>query len=340
MKLYSIAQVKEIVDGGGTLGIKTLRSTFKAIVSDTEEEYGFSDSSQKWKTLHDLSEIACSDSAWGDSDDYHNLAVDFARHDLHDCAIAVLEKGLLASPYSADLLADMVLYGVESGRIEKSDEAYKRILQLNPSAWGWRAYSFVIGYYIEKAKKVPMGKTQEKYKQKALQTANAFISYAMTRSLGDIDRAYYRLASIYEVFGGKENKIEILKKGFEATELAPQCSLGLADVYFEMGLYKETLQYIERCIIAVNRPQPDINPSYVHLIYSLAKTQQFLDSISKANNDVEKKEIEDIYKHFHIATEAYDASEAFNTVAKQTIKALRIQTGIEDLVGANVDEFF
>ena len=176
----------------------------------------------------------------------------------------------------------------------------------------------------------PCGKIREKLKQQALQIADEFVDYSASRSPKDIDRAYSNKASVYKVFGGDDAERSLLKKGYSSVESAPQCALGIADNLFECGQYNDALPYIEKCMIAVNKPQPDINPAYVHLIYALSKTQQLMDKEPLSDYFERRGEIEDIYKHFHIATDAFGSQENFLDVAKQTIKAITIQTGIED----------
>lgn len=60
----------------------------------------------------------------GDIDDFHNVAVTFAKIDLYDMACLYLEKGLELFPYSVDLLADYIIYGLSCGNIEKCSKYY------------------------------------------------------------------------------------------------------------------------------------------------------------------------------------------------------------------------
>lgn len=337
---YSFEDLVNIIEIGGKIGIKTIIATLKREIVESDDDYEGQYKVDRWKRLNKLSEIACSNEARGDSDDYHNLAVEFARLDLYEQALNVLEKGLIANKFSPDLLADMILYGIEGGQINRSDVAYNKIIKLDRNVWGWRAYSFVISYYIEKAKNYPCGKKHDQYKELSIKTAEEFVDYAVNRSPRDTDRAYYKLSSVYALFGVRSKEDGLLHKGYNSVNIAPQCSLGIADELYERGKYNDALPYIEKCILAINNPQPDINPSYVHLIYALAKTQRFLDKTSDEDFNGKQIEIEDIYKHFHIATDAYGASEVFKKVSKQTIKALEIQTGIDDRVAKKASEEF
>lgn len=329
MNVSTVSQIREIIEKGGTVGIRTITSVLKNVVEKSEDDFETNDKVTVWEDLHTLKEYACSDAVLGDDDDYHNLAVEYARLDYHNFALDVLAKGLSITKFSPDLLADMILYGIESGQLEKSDTAYSRLMRLDRNAWGWRSYSFVIKYYLEKAKCIPNSKTRETIKGQAIALAEDFVNYARKRSSKDIDRAYNNMASVYKFFGGDDAEGSILQKGFSSVDSAPQCALGLADILFEQGKYEKALPYIEKCIIAVNKPQPDVNASYVHLIYALAKTQRLLANGLNEDSSIQE-DVEDIYKHFHIATDAYDAHESFKKVASQTIKSIKIQTGIED----------
>ena len=143
---------------------------------------------------------------------------------------------------------------------------------------------------------------------------------------------------LFEVIDGRDGKKDaFLLEGFNSVPLAPQCSLGLADSLFEQGKYDEALKYLEKCVIATKKVQPDINPSYAHLLYSLAKTQRLLEKASVGEFNEKQDEIQDIFKNFHIAIDAYDAAENIKTVAKQTMKVIKIQTGVDDNTDFNTE---
>lgn len=328
IKPYNLEQLKKIVQAQGTVRITKITESLEMLITDPDDDYE-EDSIDKWEKIQGLANIACSDAAFGNADSYHNLAVEFAKLDFHECAIRVLEKGLKQADASADLLADMILYGIEYGRLDKCDIAYDQLMRLERAAWGWRAYSFVIKYYLEYANKYPNGELRTKCKNQAISMAKEFIEFAKKQSPKDIDRAYFMRASVHQVFGGEGNKDKILLEGISSVRLAPQCSLGLADSFFERGEYDEALKYLSKCNIATKKPQPDINAAYAHLLFALSKTQRLLENQSNDYKDKEG-EIKEIYKHFHIAIDAYDADSTIKNVANQTIKAIRIQTEIED----------
>lgn len=94
--------------------------------------------------------IINSESIYGSSSDYHNLAVSVARKGFYLQSFTVVQKGLKLYPYNIDLLADAVYYGSSAGKFSECEE-YAKILLSRPLAlWNWRAYTFMIDYYMDK----------------------------------------------------------------------------------------------------------------------------------------------------------------------------------------------
>ena len=85
--------------------------------------------------------------------------------------------------------------------------------------------------------------------------------------------------------------------------------------------------------------QPDINPSYANLLYALIKAQQLLNNVQDRDYSLHQGEIEEIYTFLHIAVDAYDASKSIAKVVEQTIRAMKIQTGIEDTAMAGSNDY-
>ena len=337
---YTLPQIRKIITEGGNIALEHISFALKKLDSEeVQEEYDSYDSIEKWNNLKELCEIACSEQANGDADDYHNLAVIFARLNQFKFAVDVLDKGLEVHKFSDDLLADKIMYGIEGGFLRKSGDAYNRIMKLDRSIWKWRAYSFVISYCIEKAKGLPAGEAFTAFRSQAIALANDFIHYAEARSPASMDRAYYKKAEVARFFGCDEKETDILKAGFGAVNLAPQCSLALAEDAFEQGKYDEALPYVKKCIIASKRVQPDINPSYANLLYALIKAQQLLNNVQDRDYSLHQGEIEEIYTFLHIAVDAYDASKSIAKVVEQTIRAMKIQTGIEDTAMAGSNDY-
>lgn len=222
MKDISYDELIVIVQEEGVISLKDASSVFKRLVNadnDDFEEYSYINSARK--KLRALA-LMVSNEKWkvlADDEDYHNLAVDYARLNLYDCALWILERGLKEAP-SSDLLADKILYGAESGQHELCEEAYASLIHLDKGSWGWRAYSFTIKYYLKKVKSLRKGKTRDNLKAKTYALVEEFISYAQLNPEDAADRAYFEKASLVKQLGpdrDEENGItqeSILKDGW------------------------------------------------------------------------------------------------------------------------------
>lgn len=347
MKDMSYSELIEIVQEEGIINLKDVSSVFKKLIDvddDGFEEYSYINSTRK--KLRDIAQMV-SNEEWrvlADDNDYHNLAVDYARLNLYDCALQVLERGLKDVP-SSDLLADKILYGSESGQRELCEKAYTSLICLDKGSWGWRAYSFTIKYYLKKVKSMRKGKNRDNLKAKTYALAEEFIRYAQLSPEDSVDRAYYEKASLVKELGpdGEENGVtqeSILKDGCNAINPAPQCALCLADIMFERGSYDEAISFLNQCRLAINSPQPSVNPAYVYLLYAMAKTSKLIRDTPDGDFSEKKPELESIYRDFHTAIDSFSIDTTYKDAANRTIKMLEIQTGFKDTTQfINEDEF-
>lgn len=338
-------ELTEIIHEEGSINLKDVASVFKKLV-DTDDD--FEDSSyanSARKKLRDLAQLVKNGElkVFADDNDYHNLAVDYARLNLYDCALWILDRGLKENP-SSDLLADKILYGSESGQRELCEEAYTSLIRLDKESWGWRAYSFTIKYYLKKVKNLQKGKARDNLKSKTYALAEEFIGYAQLNPEDAADRAYFEKASLIKELGPNGEigitQESILREGCKAINPAPQCSLCLADIMFERGNYDEAISFLNQCKLAINRPQPDINPAYVYLLYGMARTSKLIKETADGDFSGKKSEIDSIYRDFHTATDSFSINATYKDAANRTIKLLEIQTGFKDTTQSpSGDEF-
>ncbi|MBR0340922.1 MAG: hypothetical protein IJH64_01460 [Oscillospiraceae bacterium] len=266
-----------------------------------------------------------------DATDYHNLAVYYARQDLSDCSLKILNRGLKPEnyPFSSDLLADTVLYGKENGQHKVCESALSSLSLVDKESWGWRAYSFTIDYYLDKVTRLPKGASRNKLKKEIHRLADEFIDYSQ-RDSGAIDRAYCKKAEVIQEIGGEGDQEKYLLEGCQKDSSAPQCSLRLADIMFKRGNYEKVLEYLQNCKRAVNHPQPDISPEYVYLLYAMSKTSKLMIDTPDGNYSEKRAEIEAIYRDFHTAMKSFTINRTYENAAKKTIRMLEIQTGVKD----------
>jgi len=335
MKKLTYQQLIEMVQKEKSLTIKNVVSVIASLVhlsADEFDEYGEYEYEQDpRKKMRNLAKLITDESltVFSDSNDYHNLAVDYARQDLFDCAIWILKRGLKKYPLAPDLLADTILYGKESGQLEECENALSSLLLVDKESWGWRAYSFTIDYYLDKINRLPKGPDRNKLKEEIHKLADEFIEYSQ-RDPDAVDRAYCKKAEVLKEIGGEGDQEKYLMEGYNKYPSAPQCSLRLADMMFERGEYSKVLDYLQKCKYAINNPQPDINPAYVYLLYAMSKTSKLMIDTPDGNYDEKQFEIAGIYKDFHTAIKSFSINQTYENAARRTIRMLEIQTGIRD----------
>ncbi len=274
---------------------------------------------------------------FADSSDFHNLAVDYARLNMFDCAIWVLNRGLALSPYSSDLLADKLLYSTEGGQSDICEEAYTQLMSLERSSWGWRAYSFTLDYYLDKANRLQKGEKREKIKENAFSLVEDFITYSKLYP-EDTDRAYFEKAKIVKAFGGKETEESVLQSGCMATLAASRCALRLADILFDRGDYDGSLNYLKQCIHAIQGPQPGVNPYYVFLLSAMSKVSKLFNESPDGNYDGKESAIKSIYKDFNTVLTDREINPTYKQAAETAIKVIEVQTGVRDTTSPIINE--
>lgn len=264
----------------------------------------------------------------GNENDYHNLAVDCAKHENFDLACTIIERGLQKTPYSVDLLADMIRYRLDNGEYEKCEAPYQELKSLNISCWNWRAFSFSIDYLMAKPK---IEKVSSTLTAEIMRCADRF-----TQKWGDnpkyADQAYFDRAMVEKECGSKKisEEIELLKKPMNIGYNAPKCALRLADIYFESQKYKQTLEMLQVCAQNVFSPQPDINGGYTFLLTALTKATMFFDNQQKdKKKEYDVNEINEIYKDFRTALKGLDRQSVYAKTAHNAIHVIETQSGVK-----------
>lgn len=262
----------------------------------------------------------------GTADDYHNVAVNYAKQNIYDGACKILQYGLRVIPYSIDILADLVRYGISGGQYWLCEEPYNVLSKISKDRWNWRAFSFSIDYLIEKANHVESDIDRNNLKQQALVLADNFIEKNKS------DQAYFDKASILREFGddhiNNQTEQSVLQCGLDNVKSAPKCALRLADILFERGEYKDAIVNLWQCCTNTFKPQPDINSSYAFLLLALSKASELFSENQKEDYADSEKMIYALYKDFHTAIRN-GLNSAFNRTAHAAIKVIETQTGYE-----------
>lgn len=330
----SYDEILQIADEEKIVSLNDLENVIRKLFGEEEngfddfEEYDYANSSRK--KLRDLArlfenkELVFS----GTDDDYHNVAVSYARNGLFDYACKILERGLVFFPYSVDLLADLISYRLKSGRDDLCEEPYKTLVSVSKEMWNWRAFSFSIDYRLGRIKHISSNAERGRIIDETLDLSNMFVESLHS------DQAYYDKASVVEYKEkiekgrNKETVESVLREGLDNVKFAPKCALRLADILFDKGEYAEAIIVLKRCCASVFRPQPDISSGYAFLLLALSKASDLFEKNEDKNNISDDKEfIEGMYRDFHTAI-SNGLNDIYRKTVNSAIKTIEAQTDI------------
>lgn len=325
-ELIQIASEEKLVN---LSDVETVVNDLICGLDSEDEEFGDVDYlNSPRKKLRDISRLFNNSDLQilGTADDYHNVAVSYARQNIFDCACMILQCGLQRIPFSIDMLADLIRYGISSGQYHLCDEPYLTLSRISKSRWNWRAFSFSIDYLIEKINHIETDEEQYKLKHQALVLADQFIEKEKS------DQAYFKKANILSVFYGEgEEELtegDVLQIGLEQVRVAPKCALRLADIMFDKGEYQKSIENLQKCCINTFNPQPDINSSYAFLLLALSKASKIFSENQEGNNPEFEALVHSMYKDFHTAIRN-GLNDTFSRTANTAIKVIEAQTGYE-----------
>lgn len=249
---------------------KLLRDAKMGIVSQDDEYGNPSYAYSVRKKLYDMAKLFGDDSLCyeGNSDSFHNLAVDYAGQSMFSEACDILERGIALIPLSADLLADYLLYGshVPEKRL-RCKEFFERLKAVSKVHWTWRAYSFSIKYLLNEHNYVGSADEDEQIKNEAVSIGKEYVKkYGGKNSNHEyIDRAFSDLADIYITYGAYSKAYNELKDCIEKYKKTPITSFYLAEKEFDDGNYTSASNYLTKCISSMEI-RPSVNRGYAFLL--------------------------------------------------------------------------
>jgi len=287
--------------------------------------------SEYYLNLVDLFDVAIAQSRFeGSADDFHNLSVQLAREEEYEYACQVLEKGLQRFPYSVDLLADYLNYGMQCGRAEQCEKYYETLSTLR-NRWNWRAYQFSIDYLRERLELDPTAKIEP-----LRELVEEFINRNLMR-----EECYLEKAKLIRDFGVEntsklETYVSILEYAISdkcPIQRTPKCDLSLADYYYDEGKnLPRALEIIERCKRDSVEVQFSVNRNYVYLLAALCRISMFYDSAQKnptkrvEEGSEQEQEILRIYSDYHVALT--DRTDSRARKCKNIIEVLVRETAV------------
>jgi hypothetical protein len=235
----------------------------------------------------------------GDANDYHNLAVVFSRDfDDYTSGYEIVNKGLQYNPNNVDLLADAIYYGSSAGKYAECEKHREQLEKLPLPLWNWRAYSFLIDYFLQKtdwsenptdAEMLELTERALKYakiEQIALSgDAEVERGYLAEHKIRVVRERYYRLLSrVGKLAGDDDLKKKAEEESKKAEEIlytainddsfaATACCLKLADILFDQKKYKDTIRI---CNIALRSPQSQPSANIGYFMYLIAMSEDAL----------------------------------------------------------------
>ena len=318
-----------VAENEGALTLAAVKNVVDRIIRDNlgydnYEDYEYSDSPRY--QLREISKMFCCDSVkfYGSPDEYHNLAVSFAKAEMSEYACNVVNRGLQMNPFSVDLLADAIRYGIDCNR-EETCAAHVETLESIPYAlWNWRAFSFSIDYYLDRLNRVCTKNDINRVKNKAISLANRFI-----QNIGN-DQAYYDKSVVMQTFkvGDLNSQKAVLKQGMDTLlNAAPKCGLRYADLLFDEGDYSGAAEALDTCCLNVFKPQPDINSSYSYLLRALSMASNLFIK-NKSDFSQEEDTILLIYRDIHTSLES-GLNGVYKDTAVTVVRVINAQTSVD-----------
>ena len=243
-----------------------------------------------------------------DADDYHNAAVDHARHNKYKRAVQTCIKGLGSFPQNVDLLADTIKYSCHAGDLKTAAEYYDRLVKIPRNRWNWRAYTFSFDYLIQDA-----GANEKECRD---------IIADYKRYLPHEEKAFMSQSELEGALGNNESSMNVLVEALNQLSNAPQCALRLADMQMERGMYGDVIKTVDYGLSASCETQPSINIPYLLLIRTLAE-DALLHQHKAAGEVVTAEEVNSLLKEYATLNDEFPEMIRYGRVIKIREKCLK-----------------
>lgn len=299
--------------------------SFASRKAQTYMEYIYRDEDDDARTdLYNLMEqFLAQKQQSGDADDFHNFAVDLARHDEYALACEVLDCGLKLFPKNVDLLADYLQYGVSCNKFDECKKIYKTLIRIPRRRWTWRGFAFLVDYLQFLVDRSDSEKEIDEKEREMISIVEDF-----RRIKPYSEEAYRTEADVYHSLNMHDKEAETLKAALDSVKVAPKCALRYADILFERGLYAESSDAIKRAICDATQTQTSVNEGYLYYLSGLckiAKAQQ-----NNTDFSLDEDGVKGIYSDFNIAlTKFQSSSNSYVDVIRTKTITIINKTGIE-----------
>lgn len=260
----------------------------------------------------------------GSENDFHNFSVEFSKQNCDQYAYAIASIGCTIYPLSATLLADKIKYAQDSGKINKAQEGFTLLSNLDKRFWNWRTFVFSIDFLKDGLCYQKDVASHEANLTKAKELVDEF-----KKAIPHEERAYVADAELYEQKREYDNAIAALQEGIEKVSVAPQCCMKLSDMYLERGKYEDASKYASKGIIAALQEQPSASVAY--LFYLKALSLDGIRLIKKSQGcQIDETEATELMNTYFIAEKLFDYEGRSGVAYKKTISARCLILSIEE----------
>ena len=321
----------QLLDSTNRVTLKNVQNVAERLYAEAHQAY---DAIEQYNKLDNLVVKAVgANTILGSADDYHNVAVVFAREDEFDYACQFLDKGLQKNSHSVDLLADFLKYGCSCNRQTECEQIFERLITLREQ-WNWRAYQFSIDYLLDVKN---YGSTLDVVKINEL--VDAFVANEPNQEESYLTKAEWLkkmpIADLKNLRGDEtfESVLKSVTNGTYPIKRTPKCDLKLADHYYSLGIHlDEAYRLLERCKSNSIEVQASVNRTYVYLLSALCKMSLFFGktrdqtNMLAEGNDELINIVQTVFDQFHLA--AADASDLYVMNCRSLIETFVCETKI------------
>ena len=267
----------------------------------------------------------------GSPAEFHNAAVGLARNDFYDYAYAILEVGISRYPKDTDLLGDLLSYGLHCRPYEELEPWYNTLQGINRRFWTWRAYQFSFDYLMAKLPYADSVESENSIEAAIERIISEFKSnFNFLHDKSDCEKAYMMEYEYYAGKGDESKAKDALKTATEKLAKCAQCALKYADIHFERGDYKTTVEYAQKAI-AVKEDQNSISVGYTYYILAMS-----LEQIARDNRALNNQaSVEEIYSAYFAAYRYFDNEKGRDRLVesiKSQVEILEFDTGFSSKI--------
>lgn len=225
----------------------------------------------------------------GDGDTYHNVAVEFSRHQVPSAAINTCNAGLTLFPGNVDLLADLILYARNHGDTAAARKNVKRLKEVVPDhkKWNFRCYHFTLDQLLEDQ--------QPGYEDEVRE-----LVAELKRYIPHDEKAYESEAMLSEINNDMDRAIQVLEEGISLIPVASGCAMTLAELYMKRGEYLNAIRVTTYGIAAAAETQPSANVIYLIYMRALSYDSLLQRRLIKADSDIDYREIDNLLNEYDI----------------------------------------